>query len=208
MNALKAVPRRWVPVARSHTPTTHSTATGSNNPASTPTRTATDSGNARKCSALPAPASTQNSPTSQVEATGSRSKIAEITHGADIAARARTDNKHGCSSEDKPVKDSDDAASDMPTPSFDESYEETGLAEAVTLKTPDLMAVPAPMFATNSKVEIPWGYTNAALRPPKRLNSCGRLTPGYNPSAASAVEVRALVVLSTAGLCALGLIAR
>ncbi|KAJ1885215.1 hypothetical protein LPJ71_009461, partial [Coemansia sp. S17] len=60
------------------------------------------------------------------------------------------------------------------TESFDASYEETGLPGAVSLNTPNYMAIPTPMFEIGSNVVLGWSYSNDTLRPPAKVSICGR----------------------------------
>ncbi|KAJ2744183.1 hypothetical protein GGI20_003184 [Coemansia sp. BCRC 34301] len=63
--------------------------------------------------------------------------------------------------------------------SFDASYEETGLPGAVSLNTPDYMAIPTPMFEIGSDVVLGWTYSNDTLRPPTKVSICGRYPPDF-----------------------------
>ncbi|KAJ2872328.1 hypothetical protein GGH93_004099 [Coemansia aciculifera] len=67
-----------------------------------------------------------------------------------------------------------DNDNDNSAKSFDASYEETGLAGAVSLNTPNYMAIPTPMFEIGSNVVLGWSYSNDTLRPPAKVSICGR----------------------------------
>ncbi|KAJ1822922.1 hypothetical protein LPJ60_001839 [Coemansia sp. RSA 2675] len=69
--------------------------------------------------------------------------------------------------------------SDISAESFDASYEETGLPGAVSLNTPDYVAIPTPMFEIGSSVVLGWSYSNDTLRPPAKVSICGRYPPDY-----------------------------
>ncbi|KAJ2735919.1 hypothetical protein IW152_001217 [Coemansia sp. BCRC 34962] len=69
--------------------------------------------------------------------------------------------------------------SEIPAESFDASYEETGLPGAVSLNTPDYVAIPTPMFEIGSNVVLGWSYSNDTLRPPAKVSICGRYPPDY-----------------------------
>ncbi|KAJ1664986.1 hypothetical protein GGF38_003033 [Coemansia sp. RSA 25] len=71
----------------------------------------------------------------------------------------------------------DDSTS--PIESFDASYDETGLPGAVSLNTPDYMAIPTPMFEIGSNVVLGWSYSNDTLRPPAKVSICGRYPPDF-----------------------------
>ncbi|KAJ1796838.1 hypothetical protein LPJ75_007169, partial [Coemansia sp. RSA 2598] len=68
----------------------------------------------------------------------------------------------------------DDEDDEEPTPSFDESYEETGQAGAMSLTTPDVQAVGTPMFEIGEKIILGWDYSKSTLRPPKKISICGK----------------------------------
>ncbi|KAJ2872329.1 hypothetical protein GGH93_004100 [Coemansia aciculifera] len=61
-----------------------------------------------------------------------------------------------------------------PTPSFDESYDITGIAGSAVMMTPNLMLIPTPMFVIGTNVTIGWKYSNYTLRPPKKISICGK----------------------------------
>ncbi|KAJ2076981.1 hypothetical protein GGI09_008305 [Coemansia sp. S100] len=61
-----------------------------------------------------------------------------------------------------------------PTPSFDESYDITGIAGSAVMMTPNLMLIPTPMFVIGTNVTLGWKYSNYTLRPPKKISICGK----------------------------------
>ncbi|KAJ2020556.1 hypothetical protein GGI06_002357 [Coemansia sp. S85] len=69
--------------------------------------------------------------------------------------------------------------SNISAESFDASYEETGLPGAVSLNTPDYVAIPTPMFEIGSSVVLGWSYSNDTLRPPAKVSICGRYPPDH-----------------------------
>ncbi|KAJ1735062.1 hypothetical protein LPJ61_000752 [Coemansia biformis] len=72
----------------------------------------------------------------------------------------------------KPTDASDNG--DEPTPSFDASYDETGMPGSVMLTTPDYMTIPTPMFEIGQNITLGWKYTNDTQRPPSKLSICGK----------------------------------
>ncbi|KAJ2396583.1 hypothetical protein GGI05_001045 [Coemansia sp. RSA 2603] len=68
------------------------------------------------------------------------------------------------------------------TQSFDESYEETGLPQLITLTTPDLNTVPTPMFVIGEDVVIGWKFNSDTLRPPSKVSICGKFPKGSGKS--------------------------
>ncbi|KAJ1725300.1 hypothetical protein LPJ53_000527 [Coemansia erecta] len=78
--------------------------------------------------------------------------------------------------------DQNDDNDDDPAQSFDESYEETGLPQLITLTTPDLTTVPTPMFVIGEDVVIGWKYNKDTLRPPSKVSICGKFPKGSGKS--------------------------
>ncbi|KAJ2025936.1 hypothetical protein IWW57_003206 [Coemansia sp. S610] len=74
--------------------------------------------------------------------------------------------------ETRPTKASE--SQEPTTPSFDESYDITGLAGSAEMMTPNLMLIPTPMFVIGTNVTLGWKYSNATLRPPKKISICGK----------------------------------
>ncbi|KAI8319320.1 hypothetical protein GQ54DRAFT_265549 [Martensiomyces pterosporus] len=140
----------------------------------------------QKYAASPTPTATQDKNKTSAANSRGKSDTAEATRDTDTATEDRSGGKHDNNSdEESTTEDSTNTAT--ATQSFDESYEETGLAGAISLTTPDLMAIPTPMFAINGDVVIGWKYSNETLRPPKRINICGRFPPGHNRSPSNTV---------------------
>ncbi|KAJ2229410.1 hypothetical protein H4R99_005717 [Coemansia sp. RSA 1722] len=79
--------------------------------------------------------------------------------------------------------DSEDTGDSEPTQSFDESYEETGLAGAVTVTTPDVLTIGTPMFVIGEKITLGWEYSKATERPPKKISICGKYPKDSGKSA-------------------------
>ncbi|KAJ2782589.1 hypothetical protein GGI15_002871 [Coemansia interrupta] len=84
--------------------------------------------------------------------------------------------------ENSETDQNDDNDDDEPTQSFDESYEETGLPQLITLTTPDLNTVPTPMFVIGEDVVIGWKYNKDTLRPPSKVSICGKFPKGSGKS--------------------------
>ncbi|KAJ1647574.1 hypothetical protein LPJ64_001032 [Coemansia asiatica] len=130
--------------------------------------------------------------TSQTRATSASSRdtpsqTEDNTRSADTATAKETDtteddtdsNGSELANEPDPTDDgsnTEDGNSndEEPTQSFDESYEETGLAGAVTLTTPDIQAIGTPMFVIGEKITLGWEYSKSTLRPPKKVSICGK----------------------------------
>ncbi|KAJ2139623.1 hypothetical protein IW136_002833 [Coemansia sp. RSA 678] len=83
--------------------------------------------------------------------------------------------------DDEATADESDNDED-PTPSFDESYDETGMPGTVELTTPDYMTIPTPMFEIGEKITLGWKYGNSTQRPPEKLSICGKFPRGSNKS--------------------------
>ncbi|KAJ2852444.1 hypothetical protein IWW36_000331 [Coemansia brasiliensis] len=94
--------------------------------------------------------------------------------------------------EEQTTEEQGDIGSDEPTsedeldsndePSFDESYDETGMPGSVSLTTPDYMTIPTPMFEIGQNITLGWEYSNDTKRPPKKLSICGKFPKGSNKS--------------------------
>ncbi|KAJ2316447.1 hypothetical protein IWW51_005625, partial [Coemansia sp. RSA 2702] len=109
-------------------------------------------------------------PTSRPSASTSR----KSTDASDSQATdAATDNEEGSLNEDEPTQEEEDSGNDG-SPSFDESYDETGMPGTVELTTPDYLTIPTPMFEIGEKITLGWKYSNDTKRPPSKLSICGK----------------------------------
>ncbi|KAJ2744182.1 hypothetical protein GGI20_003183 [Coemansia sp. BCRC 34301] len=104
--------------------------------------------------------------------TGSQSSTDDKTR--DEATATDDDDSDKDSKTADPSSPTPDSGLQTPTPSFDESYEITGMAGSAIMMTPNLMLIPTPMFVIGTNVTLGWKYSNVTLRPPKKISICGK----------------------------------
>ncbi|KAJ1852496.1 hypothetical protein GGH12_003529 [Coemansia sp. RSA 1822] len=119
---------------------------------------------------------TKETPTPSSNATSRRSSSTKDDEGDE-----KTDDseQESLPEDEATAEESDD---EEPTPSFDESYDETGMPGTVELTTPDYMTIPTPMFEIGEKITLGWKYGNDTKRPPEKLSICGKFPRGSNKS--------------------------